>query len=68
MHDIYDVSKLAVTLLLHRLGKSACYWPGLSCPYFKNESLVFFVPSRAKAAWVHRANVKSSNRVLGLRY
>jgi hypothetical protein len=43
-------------------------WPGLSCPYFKNESLLFFVPSKAKVAWVHRAGVKSSNRVLGLRY
>jgi hypothetical protein len=64
MHDIYDVSKLAMTLLMHRLGKSACYWPGLSCPYFKNESLLFFMPSKAKAAWVHRTKLYGLNRFL----
>ena len=54
--------------ICRRLRAEARKYHNLSCPYFKNESLLFFIPSKAKAAWVHRANVKSSQRVLGLRY
>jgi len=43
-------------------------WPELSCPYYKNESLFLFMPSKAKAAWAHRAIVNGPQRVLGLRY
>jgi hypothetical protein len=42
--------------------------PRPSYPYYKNESLVAFMPHRARAAWVHRAIVNGPPRVLGLRY
>lgn len=40
-------------------------WPELSCPYYKNESLLFFMPNKAKDAWNHGAIVNGSQRVLG---
>jgi hypothetical protein len=32
---------------------------------FKSESLVAFMPDRAKVAWIHRAIVNAPQRVLG---
>jgi len=41
--------------MCRRLRAEAKKWPGLSCPYYENESLLFFIPYKAKTAWVHRA-------------
>ena len=54
--------------LCRRLRAEARKYQTLSCPHYKNESLLFFLPSKAKDAWAHRAIVNGSHRVLGLRY
>jgi hypothetical protein len=54
--------------LCRRLRAEARKWPGLSCPYYKNESLLFFIPHKAKTAWIHRAIVNDISHALGLRY
>jgi len=41
--------------LCRRLRAEARKWPGLSCPYFKNESLLSFMPNHAIVAWLHRS-------------
>jgi hypothetical protein len=51
--------------LCRRLRAEARKYRTLSCPYYKNESLITFMPHRAKVAWIHRANVNAPPRVLG---
>jgi hypothetical protein len=63
-----EKEKPSAVQLCRRLRAEARKRPGLSCPYYKNESLFFFIPSKAKAAWNHRAIVNGPQRVLGLRY
>jgi hypothetical protein len=43
--------------LCRRLRAEARKYHTLSCPYYKNESLLFFIPHKAKTAWAHRAIV-----------
>ena len=51
--------------ICRRLRAEARKWPRLSCPYYKNESLVTFMSGGAVVAWVHRANVNAPRRILG---
>ena len=51
--------------LCRRLRAEARKWPGLSCPYYNNESLVTFMSGGAVVAWVHRINVDAPPRILG---
>jgi len=51
--------------LCRRLRAEARKWPGLSCSYYKNESLVTFMQDGAVVAWVHRINVDAPPRILG---
>jgi hypothetical protein len=50
--------------LCRRLRAEARKYQNFSCPYYENESLLFFMPSKAKAAWIHRTKVYGLNRFL----
>jgi len=54
--------------ICRRLRAEARKWPRLSCPYYKNESLVTFMSGGAVVAWVHRINVDAPRRILGLHF
>ena len=54
--------------LCRRLRAEARKWQGLSCSYYKNESLVNFMLGGAVIAWVHRFNVSAHRRILSAHF
>lgn len=63
-----EKEKPSAVQLCRRLRAEAKKYHALSCPYYKNESLVAFMSDKAKTTWIHRAIVNAPQRVLGLRF
>jgi hypothetical protein len=61
---IQEPEKPSPMQLCRRLRAEARKYSTLSCPYYKNESLFFFMPSKAKEAWIRRAKAHGLNRFL----
>jgi hypothetical protein len=50
--------------ICRRLRVEAMKYPELRCPHYANESLLFFVPFKAKEKWSRRAQAHGLNRFL----